>query len=442
MPGFGSDIMAMNLADKFSQGGGGGKFLTNFFGNKMVQQMLTSAGADILGRKGAEHTLANLNQNLASGNYANILKGILGGKLPENSKMSVDTKGVKLNIPNTPGVNVGPGATSSNITPGQLFGVGGGGGGSPNVPVAEGFESISAQGYPSPFASSQLDFSASDLAGIDPQLLTQALQLKLQGERAATERVGTEADIAYKRQLGAEAEARTKAIPGQTQSASMNAFANLYKAVKPEALDQAFPVKGADGSTMTVREWNALPQSEQEYAIYANDAKKNGDKVLSRREFQNLEPTERERFLREALKDPKLMGAAKELAQAGATRLTLSEKLEERSALDKLKGPEFFSSSDWAKSIDKISVYDDDVWDLSQKYQKEGLPLEQAKSKALRNSKILAIENKIAAGKGDVVDRIRKGNTVTWKVKWPDIKDSSGRVVKKMEPEDISYVVQ
>ena len=296
-----------------------------------------------------------------------------------------------------------------------------------------------------PFASSQLDFSASDLAGIDPQLLTQALQLKLSGEALKGRRISDIADIEYKRQLGAEAEARTKAIPAATEAAGIKArsdaldsLSKLISATKVESLDRPFLIPSADGRQVTVREWNALPESEQEYSIYVNDAKSKNEKIMSRREFENLEPTERERFLRAAIKDQDLMKSAKELAAAGATKLSLGGKLEEKEAIDKLGARSLFRG-DWTKEIDKIDQSSDEVFGLSQKYIKSGMAPQEANSRAVINSRLGAIVRKIEAADGKIVGREKEGDTYIYIVEWPDIKDSSGKLLMPGSTERIRY---
>jgi len=160
--------------------------------------------------------------------------------------------------------------------------------------------------YLNPSSSPLDDISGADLAGLTAADVSQALSGAV-GVQSLKQRTMADiadavfrqkqfgVDSAYKDQLIRESAARTK----------------KYGEVEPiSPLDQPFV------SGLTLRQYNALTADTKEYVLAKEGAKLLGDSTfMSQREWEALEPTERERFVRATMKDPKLMEAAKELAK-------------------------------------------------------------------------------------------------------------------------------
>jgi len=162
-------------------------------------------------------------------------------------------------------------------------------------------------------------------------LLSQALQLKLQGSQISERTLQDLFNAAYQHGLleyyGDQAAIQAANVGVRAEEAAtsrLNALNTLFKTVEGDALDQEFPIAGPGGRRMTLRQWNGLPNEDQEYLIYADSATRSGEAPMSKHEFQLLEPTEKERFLRRAMEDPALMSAAERLAKAESTTINLS----------------------------------------------------------------------------------------------------------------------
>ncbi len=158
--------------------------------------------------------------------------------------------------------------------------------------------------------------SGADLAGLTATDVSQALSgaTQVQSLRQRTQAADKASkrqkfndlfDVMYKNQLTRESAARTKKY-GQPTVA------------KPSALDQPFM------GGYTLREFQSLTPRAKEYTLAKGVAGNLGDKkFMSPEEWADTKPTDKERFLRAAMEDPKLMGAAKELAEA--TRAPVKE---------------------------------------------------------------------------------------------------------------------
>lgn len=152
--------------------------------------------------------------------------------------------------------------------------------------------------------------TASDLAGLTAADVSQALSGAV-GVQALKQR-GLEAGAAVRhreRQM-TDVERRTRDMERRTE------IYGRPRPVKREPLDEPF-VGG-----YTLRQYNALTADTKEYTLAKEGAKLLGDEeFMSQREWETLEPTEREKFVRSAMKDPKLMEAAKELARTEPSEL-------------------------------------------------------------------------------------------------------------------------
>lgn len=76
--------------------------LTNLLQNKLFLQYLAGAGADI---SAGNPLMTNVNaitqQNIQSQNFMKLLQNMLGGEIPEGGKMTMDSKGMKMDIPSS-----------------------------------------------------------------------------------------------------------------------------------------------------------------------------------------------------------------------------------------------------------------------------------------------------------------------------------------------------
>lgn len=369
--------------------------MSNLLQNKLFLQYLSGAGGAIAaGQSPAPALGAITQQNIGAQSqaglnkrYMDMLSGVLsGGEIPPGWKLARDEKGTKLDIPASSSAMGAPASAGiigsmESSTPA----------GSPAMP------DLSQLGTVNPFVSSQPGISAADLAGLGPQDVSRALA-------GAT---------------GVEA-LRQRSI------------ANMLSARDP--LSRDYPIPHPEAGVMSHRMWQSLPAEEKEFAAYVQTAKRLGAPAeeLTRRFFSSLEPTEREKFVRAAMEDPTMMAAAKELSRAGATRVSIGEKIAgkvaEKKALGRLKGQLYFGDPKWIDDIDKRLGSEDIQRDIFMEAQRTGGDPELMKAEKA----VKFIEDKISVG-GTIQDvkLSEDGKTMIWTVKW-----------KSGDVEDISYAVR
>ena len=359
--------------------------ISNLLQNRLFLQYLSGAGGALAGGQPVAPALNQITQqNIGAQSQAAlnkrymgmISKMLSGEQIPEGGKVIHSEKGTDIKIPKGMGTLGGQGDSGFSTMPGSA-----------------------QQGTINPFSPSQPGVSAADLAGLGPQDVSRALSGALNVE-------------ALKQQ----------------------SIARSIKAREVDPLSKAFPIPHPEVGTMTLRQWNALPADEKEFAAYVQTAKKLGAPAeeLTRRFFSSLEPTEREKITRAAMKDPTLMAAMKELSAAGATKISIGEKVAgkvaEKKALGKLKGQLYFSDPDWIDDVNEYIGGEDIQREVFMESQKES-----GNPELMKAGKIIKfIEDKISVG-GAIQDvkLSEDGKTMTWTVRW-----------KSGDVEDISYVVR
>jgi|WetSurMetagenome_2_1015567.scaffolds.fasta_scaffold16852_4 hypothetical protein len=192
----GTTPIAKISGGKVGEGGG----LGSLFNNKLFLQFLGAAGNDLANKTGGANTMGVLNQSISSGDNLNLLRGILLGKHP-GVNASIDDKGLKIGVQRaTPVGQPGYDPGQTGVEPLDI------GGGTvetsipATTPTSQSNSTQQSSNQPSgnygPFSDSQLDFSGADLAGISPEMINQALGLKLQSEELKNKRLH---DIATER---------------------------------------------------------------------------------------------------------------------------------------------------------------------------------------------------------------------------------------------------
>lgn len=284
--------------------------------NPMLIQYLAAAGSDLLsGNPIGQNVNQVTMQNLASQNYAKLLGDMLGN----GGKLSMDKDNATLKFPtNAIGGGVGGGANGGSS--GETIGAGVGStpgtvnpSSNPTTPSATNPTQdprllAMMAGILNP-TSSPLNISAANLAGLTPNDINSALGVKSSIEAAEGKRVSDYFDNLYK-----------------------VALINQATSPKPQdPLDQSFPINVPNVGSVTLRQWKELPTDQQQYAAYVHEANRLGDSdIMSKQEFDLMKPTDKERFLRSAIKDPKLFEAAKQLAEAGSTKVDIGTQTSER----------------------------------------------------------------------------------------------------------------
>jgi hypothetical protein len=190
----------------------------NLFSNPMFAQLLVALGTDMAqtGRPGK-----NLNDavvgNIGSQNIMKVLQGMLRGNVAQGGGIKITDKGVQANMPlitpvGQPGPNPGDNALDadwiSKLYQESLSGQGGGQAAptsitNPTAPVAP----VSTQPQTSanqigevfnPLASGQLNLSANDFAGLNPNQILAVMELKGRQDSEETSRFNSNVDAEYK----------------------------------------------------------------------------------------------------------------------------------------------------------------------------------------------------------------------------------------------------
>ena len=207
------------------------------------------------------------------------------------------------------------------------------------------------------------NFSASDLAGLTPQDIISVLGMKMRQE-----------ELKFNREANkAASEAASKAA--------------LNKDTTPNEvkLYQYAVGQGYKGSFVDFKN-SGIPNPYKEYEA--------------------------------AVKNPRFNKWLLEQKRAGATNISLGEKINERKAMSELEGQLYFNNPKWTEDInERVQAFNKGpAW----RFSKEDRSL--ARSKVI----VRAIEDKIAAGNGTIKSVIigKDNRTMIWTVQWPsgDIK--------------------
>jgi len=302
-----------------------GQGLGNALQNKLILQYLSGiGGAMSAGQPVGPAMNAITQQNIQSQNLMKLLKQMLG---PDKTKGTFDSSGMTVKIPNEAMSEMLQGTGPGGVWEGLAAPLG-----TPKsmtTPAQEGSRPTTIN--PFTYSQSNLDgISPSDLAGLTSQDIMGTFGLKQQAMANATE-------AAYKESL-------------------------MRKAEQPDTLDTEFPVPVPEIGKVTHREWSALPTEDKSYALYVAGARNAGVKdIMTKENWKAATPTEKERFLRSAMSDPKLMKAAKELATAGATSISVGELVNRKEALEEVERRSSVMKPDYFSKIEK-DLGKPDVW--------------------------------------------------------------------------------
>ena len=409
---------------------GAGGFLSgldSLFKNKLFLQYLSAAGADIAQGTGGKNVNAATQQNIAAQNYSKLLAQMLGGDFSGGGKITMDSDGatfkVPAPVPQQAGTPVGSAPNQRGASPGTGTGA---------APVAENLRNLSL--YTSPFGTSQSGISASDLAGLSPEMIASALQFKFGKEEFEQRKLMDVAELMYR---GAQLESDIPYRQALTNESLQRVIASNLDVSENTPI---FDLPGT-GLKLTRREavdlMTTVPPDDRTALMkeYEFAMSQGFDKGFM--EFKD--PTTTTDWRNYQLAGGK-EGTGKSFDQwltsqniSKATRITLGEKLEEvkaRSELaGELAGQEYFAQVDWPskiqKEVDSDPILTDEIFMSRDNPQRQS----EIKSAAV----IGKIKEKIAAGRGVILGyKVDAGsNTITYTVRWP-----SGKV------EPIAYIVK
>lgn len=363
--------------------------LTNLLQNRLFLQYLSAAGSSMSEGKQIAPALNQVTQqNIAAQSYAKLLGRMLSGDVPQDGKVVMDQKGLNLIIPkthmpkmNATGTSMEMGAT--NDPDGQL-----------NTQ-----QNLIREQVLNP-SSSQVGVSGSDLAGLSTADIANIVSGAVNVKEFDRKKITDQVDMFYK-------------------------LAQAKKALEGDPLNQIYPIEVPGVGKVSLRQWQSLPDKQKQYAAYVNIAKQLGDAdVLPFDKFINeFDKTDREKFLRAAMADPKLMTAAEELAKAGRTYIDQSTKIDtavktataKQKALNKLKGQTYFSNPEWVDDVGKHMS--------SEEVQQKIFDAGDKGARTAAEERIKYIQAKIKGGGGKIVNvKYSKDDNrvMIWTIEWPD----------------------
>lgn len=358
--------------------------ISSLFQNNLFMQYLAGLGSD-LSAAGADTSKGfqpnNLNaitqQNIQSQNTMKLLKTLLG---PDGTKATFSNTGVNLTIPKESKMfsellqGTGEGGVWEGMAPPL---------GTPkqapvNTPSVGGGSSVV-----NPFQY-DLDIPASDLAGLSSQDIMGALGMRLKRD----EQIG---DTAYKNKLMQEIDTRIAA------AAPVYEIPGIGKVNASQYMDW-------------LKLTNERKPNEAKLYEYAIAQGFKG----SFEDFENRSKTTHMKDYEAAVK-----GGYKgdfntwmtQMAKAGA--INLGDKIEEKKKMSELEGQFYFDDPKWTADVNKqVDTFNkDQAW----------LIPENERPLAVAKVKVKAIEDKIAAGGGNIQKVVmdKDGKTMIWTVQWP-----------------------
>jgi hypothetical protein len=456
--------------------------LKGLFSNKLLAQLLASEGADLMGNTPGKNLGGALQQNIASQNYAKMLSQILGGKASPPDGITYKTSGNKSTLefdhekhPHPlpvfdPSVGdvlpVKASMTGSNIPGLQVDGARSTPGG---VPIQPTDWLQAGMGLSNPFPISQPAMTApapagaeaqvpttvpmaetstpqdpmvqlltqmlgggqvnpaagfanlrpADLAGVSPEMLSQALQFKMQQEQLGKKNVMDVMDLMMRgKELGMRAP--------------------YMKALTDEAIDRVasnqpiINIGGIPYNTAEYLKWQQvqkenLSTNQKDYSTYAAQEAAAGRQPKSFEEFLNNNFTSDIKNYRLYVDQEKAAGRTPkdfdpwltEHEGSRATRISIGEKAQGAAAVARATSTVDAQSqiSDPAKRSAAIQKGFANLGMDEQLTLQTGTPEEQSNVKNI--SAAQTIENQIIAAGGRIVGRDKNAKQMIWRVVWP-----------------------
>jgi len=387
--------------------------------------LLGAVGADLAGM---DKTNAALMQTIGSGNALTTLSKMFGSGV---NKISMTPEGTKIELAPAQGQPT-QGVSAQQSTPSAPAQVP-----TPNTvaPVATPLAgtnilgAVSGGGQPSanPFLSGLSQLNRSDVMGLSPETLLGVVGAKFREEELKQKKVSDTVDALYKQGLLGYYETMGKAQAAGLEVDRENAITNRLNALRqlmPEGIDEQFPVKLPGVGNVTNRQWASLPDDVRQYALYHDASTTAGQVPMAKAEFDLMQPTERIRTLRALSVDSKLLELDLKLREAGASKITVGDKVREKLEIGKIEpilqllDPKAREAAINAE-IKKLGISDKVMAEVGTN-KEIGL---------IRNkAAITAIEKMISVGNGAIEDVEITDTEMIWTVRWP-----TGNVTKITE---------
>jgi hypothetical protein len=389
--------------------------------NKMFAQFLSAAGADISETGNLGKNLNSAVQgDISSQNYAKMMQRILAGQMP-GVNASIDDKGLSFKVAReTPVGSPGPDPGTTGVP--ML------------TPSTPNLQNEQNQGQFNPFQSGQLNFSASDLAGLTPEMMQSVINDKLSMEQMRQksmndlyehqrQALNDASERAYRQQLIKQSEAQISNYQSEDQRRQEESQIAWFKAQK-----------------------ESTPADLQ---MYQYDVENNGFKG-SLKEWRDkiaADPTEQRNY--ELAKSQGFKGTFFDyqlaLKKAGGVHIDLGTQLAEKAGMNRIEKESYLGSDKFETDIDKhITGLRQSIMNSIPTKNAQGKPLsdaeyEAAESKATAEKKKEFIEQYVQNNKGTIVNEQLVGKDLVFVIRWEAITDKSGKVVRPAKTESFTY---
>jgi hypothetical protein len=403
------------------KGGGFLDKLKGLFSNKMFAQYLSASGADISQTGSLGKNLNSAVQgDISSQNYAKMMQRVLSGQMP-GVNASVDDKGLSFKVAReTPVGSPGPDPGTTGVP--MISPKNTGGGTQMDSPMPN-------QGQFNPFQPGQLNFSASDLAGLTPEMMQSVVNEKLTMEQMRQKSLND--------------------LYEHHRQTVNDAMENALKGIQIENYKSEDQRRQEESQIAWFKaQKETTPADEQ---MYEYDKENNGFKgsLKEWKEKSSADPTEQRNY--ELAKSQGFKGTFFDyqlaLKKAGATKIDLAGEVAKESAMDQLKKTQYLGSDKFENDLDKYMNTP-----IMRQAIRDSVPVKNAQGKltsdedyAIGEDKFKAtkrkefIEQYIQNNKGEIVHEQMAGKDLIVIIKWAEIKDKEGKVVRPAKTEPFTY---
>ena len=298
------------------EAGAGAGGAASILENPAFLQMLFGAGQDIStnsmgqgrgtpGLSGAFNSaITDKKQTTASQNFMKLLGKFLG---PDGTGGTLSNKGLNMTIPTSELASMfgGEGYFSNSKDPAINPSLSMLNQGQAQAAPVENLNPSGGSSLLNPFVDNQsnmdLNLSGADLTGLSPQDIVAAFGIKQRQD-----------------ELRGSQYIEQKKLEGV------------------DSLDRNFPIPVPGMGTVSLRQWNSIPDTEKLFILAKVQAEELGDKDFTREEWEDTKPSDKVKFLETLLKRPELMKAEERLRRAGATVFNSGE-FEQRKTLESMR---------------------------------------------------------------------------------------------------------
>lgn len=331
--------------------------------SKLLSQYLAAAGMDAAegGGLGKNFNGVTMQQN-SSDSMTQLLTKLLGGGMP-GVEAKIGDKGLSINVTReTPAGQPGPDPRTTGIapiaTPGQGATAPAAAPATPAQPQAApqqgGVTLQSLFGGVRPFSADLSGVSASDLVGLSPELILQALQLDQGQEQINDQKYRDIVNAHYNMGMLDDAQKRTALSAQELPIKAQDSNTRYLNAISEWAkMGREAPMEVPGIGKLSLDEWDKLPVDTKAYSYYVFDAKRNGQEVMDFNSWKNQPtPPQIYEIYKLSTQDPDFAKFAFKWQKSGAASTTINMTPGERKVDEaKVSGQVYFMNPNWSDDL-------------------------------------------------------------------------------------------